>query len=89
LGAGDRRRQAYFGVKEDEMKFGILAVFFLLASSRADALEIQVQPHERSTTVSTARFELIQSQLTAKLTFRIDKVTGKTFSRVVFYRGPV
>jgi hypothetical protein len=53
-----------------------IVVFLLLFSSGALA-QNPSDVHQQTTTPPSARFEIVQSQLAAKWTFRLDRFTGQ------------
>jgi hypothetical protein len=54
----------------------ILAVVAITAAS-ASAEAQEVSQHQQTTTPPNARFEVLSSQLVARLTFRLDRFTGR------------
>lgn len=59
----------------------ILLVLALLAAANSSAEDVQVtvQSPQVTTASPTARFEIVQSTLTAKATFRLDRYTGRVW----------
>jgi len=49
----------------------------LLIAAATTVLAVEIEQHERSSVPPSARYELIQSTLAAKLTLRVDKFTGR------------
>ena len=51
-------------------------LFILTRSTSICAQDFPNNIHQHTTTPSTARYEIVQSELAAKLTFRLDRITG-------------
>lgn len=60
----------------------LLIAFIALSSSCCWAQETASPPHQSTTSPSGARFELIQSPLAAKWTFKLDRFAGRVWQLV-------
>jgi hypothetical protein len=60
----------------DEMKCLVLTGFFLLVFGSHLQAQEPSDIHQHTVAPSNARFEIVQSELAAKWTFRLDRVTG-------------
>lgn len=59
-------------------QLGVLSILALtLLSPRSAQSQINTQPNEQTTTPTNARYEIVQSQLAARWTFRLDRYTGR------------
>ena len=58
----------------------ILFVFFFARYSHADDFSHAL--HQQTSLSSTARFEILQSSIAAKLTFRLDRYSGRVWQIV-------
>ena len=63
----------------------LLILMLVLFASQVWAQE--TNRHQFSSAPNTSRFEIIQSELAAKITLKIDKYTGKVFQLVTGSRG--
>ena len=52
------------------------------AATRAADLDAAVRSHQATTSPLSARFEIVQSTLAARLTFRLDRFTGRVWELV-------
>lgn len=60
----------------------LLALIIILTCAEINAQGEDHPPHAQTTSPPTARFEVVQSHLTAKWTFLLDKYTGNVFQLV-------
>ena len=60
----------------------VLLVVTLVASSLAIAQESPKPVHQQTSVPPNARFEVVQSTLVARLTFRLDRFTGRVWQLV-------
>ncbi len=63
----------------DMFKFATLSLVLLCTSSITNAQELS---HASTTVPDTARYEIVQSQILARLMFRLDRYTGRTWQFV-------
>ena len=61
-----------------------IALVFYLISCNAFAADVEVvtRSHQSTTALPNSRFEIVQSTLAAKWTFRVDKFTGRVWQLV-------
>ena len=59
------------------MRYIATILVFVLAFSSAALAQNPSDVHQQTTPPPTARFEILQSQLAAKWTFRLDRFTGQ------------
>ena len=64
------------------MKIKIWPVFLLLFNVVAFAEDYPSPAHQQTSSIPGARFEIIQSSLAAKWTFRLDRYTGRVWQLV-------
>jgi hypothetical protein len=64
------------------MKRILLVSLFLASTSYATAQEYPSPPHQQTSPNPGARFEILQSPLAAKWTFRLDRYTGHVWQLV-------
>ena len=64
------------------MKSISLVVLLTLFSLCAHAQDLQTSPRAQTTVPDTARYEIVQSPIMVKWTFRLDKYTGRVWQLV-------
>lgn len=66
------------------LQISICATLLALAIPAASAgdFDVNIRSHQATTPPPSARFELIQSSIVAKWTFRLDKYTGRVWNIV-------
>jgi hypothetical protein len=52
------------------------AIAIIVATQGTASAQLQTQPHATTTTSDNARYEIVQSQLAARWTFRLDRKCG-------------
>ena len=70
--------------------FKVLNIIFSLAyafSVFADDIDINIRSHQATTLPANARYEIIQSTLAAKWTFKLDRYTGRVWQLVITSAG--
>ena len=61
---------------------GVVLLFFIVLCSTISPAFAQPKIHQTTTPPSDARFEIVQSPLAAKWTFRLDRYTGRVYQLV-------
>jgi hypothetical protein len=66
------------------MNIRLLATLVILGTVRAHAadVEVTVRSHQSTTSPAGSRYEVVQSTLAARWTFRLDKYTGRVWQLV-------
>lgn len=65
------------------MKRSIVAITLFAISTLASGQNYPSPAHQQTTTNAGSRFEILQSPLAAKWTFRLDRFTGRVWQLVV------
>ena len=63
-------------------RFLTLALTILLGTFSAAAQDLPADKHQQTTPPPNARFEIIQSELSARWTFRLERYTGRVYQLV-------